>query len=145
MFRVHGTVLGLGLRLLSACFLDGLQETRVDRLLVGANTTGAHLLLLLLLDTEAEVEIKLLLGGINDLILLRQKLLQDSMGELLTFKSLSELLSAILAESDRLVAAGSLDVIFAEHVAGLVKVLGVGLEGSLQVVDLLVDETELKE
>jgi len=67
------------------------------------------------------------------------------MGELLTFKSLSELLSAILAESDRLVAASSLDVIFAEHVAGLVKVLGVGLEGSLQVVDLLVDETELKE
>ena len=79
------------------------------------------------------------------MILFRQKLLQDSMGELLTFKSLSELLSAILAESDRLVAAGSLDVIFAEHVAGLVKVLGVGLEGSLQVVDLLVDETELKE
>ena len=79
------------------------------------------------------------------MILFRQKLLQDSMGELLTFKSLSELLSAILAESDGLVAASSLDVIFAEHVAGLVEVLGVGLEGSLQVVDLLVDETELKE
>ena len=76
---------------------------------------------------------------------LRQEFLQDAVGELLTFEGLSELLSAVLAESDGLVAARSLDVFLAEHVAGLIEMLGVGLKGSLQVLNLLINEAELKE
>jgi len=79
------------------------------------------------------------------LAFLRQEFLQDAVGELLTFEGLSELLSTVLAESDGLVAARSLDVFLAEDVAGLIEVLGVGLEGSLQVLNLLINEAELKE
>lgn len=66
------------------------------------------------------------------------------MSSLLTLKSLTEVLSAVLAKGNRLVTAGRLDMILAKHIPRLVEVLGVSFQGSIQVVDLLIDEAELQ-
>ena len=65
------------------------------------------------------------------------------MGLALTLKRLPKVLSTVLAQSDGLMAAGSLDVLLAKHVARLIKVLHVGLQCSVHVVDLLVDQSHL--
>lgn len=110
-------------------------------------TDGArnHGFLLLLLNRHLEVEVILLLRGSNDLALLREQFHQDFVGLLLSLKSLSELVSAEATESDGLMAARCLNILFAEHVASLVEMAIVSFQGSVILVDLLIDETHLQE
>lgn len=129
--RLLLTILGLGglEALLTTSFLsDGLQPARINLLLVLTDSTRDDRLLLLMLDAEFEIHVKLLLRGCNDGALCWQQFLQNLERLLLTLECLSELLSAILAESDSLVAAGSLDVLFSKHVSCLVSVKVVCLE-----------------
>jgi len=64
---------------------------------------------------------------------------------LLTLEGLAELLATVLDKSDGLMAASCLNVLFAEHVTTLVKVLNISFEGSVKFVDLLIDHTHLSE
>ena len=66
------------------------------------------------------------------------------MSLLLTLKSLTEVLSAVLAKGNRLITASRLDMILAKHIPRLVEVLGVSFQCSIQVVNLLIDEAELQ-
>ena len=56
----------------------------------------------------------------------------------MTLECLAELLAAILAESDSLVAARCLNVLLTKHVPTLLKVLNVGFESSVEFINLLV-------
>jgi len=109
----------LGLSFAKALFIEHLSEFRVDFLFISADGSADDLLLLLVLHAHFEVHVELLLRGDHDLVRLRQQLLQDVVCLSLTLKSLSELLSAVLAESNSLVAAGRLDIFFSKHESSL--------------------------
>jgi len=61
----------------------------------------------------------------------------------LTLERLAEILNTVLAESDGLVAARGLNMLFTEHVPGLVKVTIVGFKSSVKFVDFLVHHAHL--
>lgn len=66
------------------------------------------------------------------------------MGKLLTLEGLPELLSAVLAKGDGLVAACCLNVLLSKHETSLGQVLVVGLEGRVNLVNFLVNESQLE-
>ena len=55
---------------LAASLHDGLQEARIDLLLVFADATRDYRLVLFLLDAQFEIKIELLLGCVDDWVLL---------------------------------------------------------------------------
>lgn len=137
--------------LLHECLLLGaagisnsFQEPWVYFLLVLTDCTRHHLFLFLHLDRELEVKVELLLRCVHDGASIWQHFLQDVVGLLLALQCLAELLGAIVAKSDGLVGACSLDVLLSKHVLRLIQVLHVRLKGGIHLINLLVDQTHLQ-
>ena len=129
--------------LLTTRISNRLQETRVDFLLVLADGSRDDRLVLLLLHAALEVQVELLLGVADVRIALRQQLLEDVVRQLLTLKSLPEVSPVVLAQSDGLVTARQLNVLVAQHVLDLLRMLGVSLERRVHLVDFRVHSAHL--
>ena len=85
-----------------------------------------------------------MLRGSHNRVCLGQKLLQDVMGLLLAFESFSEVFASVVAESDGLVAACCLNMVFAKHESCLLEMLEVCFKRGLHVVNFLVDDAHLE-
>ena len=66
------------------------------------------------------------------------------MRQLLTLKSLPEVFPVILTQSDGLVTARQLNVLVAQHVLDLLRMLGVSLERRVHLVDFRVHSAHLQ-
>ena len=130
--------------LLTTRISDRLQETRVDLLLVLADGPRDDRLVLLLLHAALEVQVELLLGVADVRIALGKQLLEDVVRQLLTLKSLPEVFPVVLAQSDGLVTARQLNVLVAQHVLDLLRMLGVSLERRVHLVDFRVHSAHLQ-
>ena len=134
----------LGQSLPLALLNEELSELRVNFGLIRAYGPIDDLFLFLILNRHLEVHVELLLRGDHDLVSLRQQFLKDVMSKALTLKGLPELLPTVLAESNGLVAARRLDVLFSEHVTRLLEVLRVRLQGRVDLLNLLVEKGHLQ-
>lgn len=66
------------------------------------------------------------------------------MGLLLAFESFSEVFASVVAESDGLVAARCLNMVFAEHESCLLEMLEVSFKRGFHVVNFLIDDAHLE-
>ena len=104
----------------------------------------ARLLVLLNINTQSQVVIVLLLRLGHVGTVRGQDTLEDLHGGLLSLESLAEILVSEVGLGERLVAAGSLNVVLAKHRNVLGKRHLVRIDGGRDFLDLLVHQTEVE-
>lgn len=104
----------------------------------------ARLLVLLNINTQSQVVIVLLLRLGHVGTVRGQDTLEDLHGGLLSLESLAEILVSEVGLGERLVAAGSLNVVLAKHRNVLGKRHLVRIDGGRDLLDLLVHQTEVE-
>lgn len=103
-----------------------------------------RLLVLLNINTQSQVVIVLLLRLGHVGTVRGQDTLEDLHGGLLSLESLAEILVSEVGLGERLVAAGSLNVVLAKHRNVLGKRHLVRIDGGRDLLDLLVHQTEVE-